>query len=185
MKKQEELLIAWLKDAYIMERSLIKTMEVSAKEAKEYPDVQEKIQEHIEITESQAERLKTRLEELGEKVSGLKTASGELMGKVQAYGTKFAEDKIIKNSLIQAAGEAFEIACYSAIMQAAENLGDMKTARLAEEIKEEEEEMQEWLKANLPALIDLFFEKKDSEADDEEAEDDIEDEEIVVADELE
>ncbi len=187
-KKQQDLLVAWLKDAYVMEKSLIKTMEVAAKEAKEYPEIQEKIEEHIEVTESQAERLKERLEELGEEVLSLKTMGGEIMGKMQGYGTKFAEDKIVKNSLIQAAGEAFEIACYSALMQAAENLGDTKTAELAETIKEEELEMQAWLEENLPNLIDMFFAEKESEEMDEEveaaADDDIEETEEVADDEV-
>ena len=160
MNKQENLLIAWLKDAYAMEKSIINILKVHAKEAKNYPEIQEKIKQHMEVTEDQAERIKQRLEEMGQKTSTLKTLSGKFMGKVQAYGTKFDEDKIVKNALAEHATEAFEMGAYEAIKTAAEKLEDGATVELAQSLFNEEREMKDWLEERLPMLIDMFFTEK-------------------------
>lgn len=159
--KQRDLLVAWLKDAYSMERGLEETLKVYAKDAGEYPMVQDKIEEHIEVTRAQAERLKARLEAMGENTSKLKTLSGEIMGRLQGYGTKLANDKIIKNSLLAFASEYFEIGCYCAISAAAEKIGDDETVALAEQAIEEEQEMADWAEENLPELVHDFFEKEE------------------------
>ena len=160
---KKNLLIAWLKDAYAMEKSIIQTLTAHSKEAEEYPEIQDKINEHIEATESQSERIKNRLEAMGENVSGIKAFTMEIMGKAKGYAEKFSEDKIIKNTLAEIATESYEISAYQTILLTAEKLGDEETVEMAEEILQEEKEMENWAKDNLPVLIGLFFEKETAE----------------------
>jgi ferritin-like metal-binding protein YciE len=67
-QKQKELMISWLKDACAMEKKLEETLEAYAKGAEDYPELQEKLEEHIDVTKNQQERLKARIEALGESV---------------------------------------------------------------------------------------------------------------------
>lgn len=168
--KQKKLFVGWLKDAYAMEKSIEKTLKAHVKDAKDYPEIRDKINHHIMVTQSQAERLKNRLEEMDEKPSVIKKISGEIMQSMQGYATRFAEDKIIKNTLAEIATENFEIATYEALKAAAERVGDTESAMLAEEIKKEEEEMGSWAKKNLPILVDRFlaYEEMESEENKEE-----------------
>src|SRR5688572_11097187 len=124
MEDLNNLYIAWLKDAYAMERALEETLRIHASQAEDYPMVEEKIAEHLEITQRQIDRLKNCLEEKGEDTSVIKNISGEIMGRIQGHSGEFSKDKIIKNALMDSAAEAFEIACYNALILTAEKLGD-------------------------------------------------------------
>ena len=156
-KDPRELFIAWLKDAYAMEKSVEEVLESHAKDAKEYPQLQAKIEEHLEITKTQGEKVKSIIEDMGESVSKIKAFSSGLMGKMQGAASKFAEDKIIKNTLAEIATEAYEIATYRTLIMAAEQLGESSAVDPLKEILSEEEKMSSWAQENLPMLIEEFF----------------------------
>jgi len=156
--KQQKILIAWLKDAHAMEKSLEQTMKAFAKAAEAFPDLQTKLEEHIETTKDQAERIETRLTAMGEDTSTMKNVTGEIMGALQGYGATFAKDEVIKNALKAFASEYYEIASYNAIAAAATELGDTETVDLADSIIEEEQEMADWAEENLPDLVEQFLE---------------------------
>ena len=169
---QREILISWLIDAYSMERSIVEVLREHSSDAKDFPEVQAKIQEHLKFTESQSERVKQCLEKLGGDVSGLKADASKSMGVMSALPTKFAEDKLIRNAIAEFATENFEMASYNAIATAARELDEEDVADTCEEIIDEELEMAEWLDENIPALTELLL----GDEIDEEAEAILEDE---------
>jgi ferritin-like metal-binding protein YciE len=61
-----------------------------------------------------------------------------------------AKDELIKNTLHDYGTEHFEIACYTSLSAAAEDLGDQETARVCQEILRDEEAMANFLFQQIP-----------------------------------
>jgi ferritin-like metal-binding protein YciE len=66
-------------------------------------------------------------------------------------------DEVVKAALASYAFEAMEIASYSILRSAAEDLGDVETARVCDQILREEEAMADWLKNNIPDITRQFL----------------------------
>ena len=149
----KDLVIAWLNDAHGMENALVQILEHQIKDAKDYPQVQAKLQQHLEQTRRHAELVKGCVENLGGKTSTMKTGMATLFGQMQALSTGAAKDEMVKNALADYAAENFEVASYTALVRAAQELGDQQTARVCQQILQEDEEMALWLRQNLPTLV--------------------------------
>lgn len=149
---REETLIAWLNDAHGMETALIQVLEHRVKDAKDYPSIQAKDQQHLEQTRRHAELVKGCVERLGGSTSSVKTMLAGLFGTMQAPMTGAAQDELVKNCLTDYAAESFEVASYTALIAAATEIGDMETATVCRQILAEDQEMANWLLTNLPAV---------------------------------
>src|SRR2546421_295159 len=88
----KELLIAWLNDAHGMENALIEVLEHQIKDAKDYPQVQVKLEQHLEQTRRHARLVKDCVENLGGSTSALKTGMAKFFGQMQAVSTGPAGD---------------------------------------------------------------------------------------------
>jgi ferritin-like metal-binding protein YciE len=148
----KDMLMAWLNDAHGMENALIQILEHQAKDAKDYPQVQAKLEEHLQQTRRHAQMVKDCIETLGGKVSPVKTAISALFGQMQAISTGTAHDALMKNVLADYAAENFEIASYTALIHTAKALGEEQAAIVCQQILQEEEAMARWLQQNLPSL---------------------------------
>lgn len=153
MMSDRQTLISWLNDAYAMETALIPILENHAKDARAFPAIEAKDREHAAQTRQQAERIKGCLERLGEQPSKVKTALGSLFGHLQAPATGLFGDELIKNFLMDYATENFEIACYEALSIAADQLGEPEIAAVCREIQQEEQQMADWIRNNLPGVV--------------------------------
>jgi ferritin-like metal-binding protein YciE len=149
----QEKLIAWLNDALSMEHSLIQVLDDHAKEAKDHPVVQTRIQEHVEETRRHADLVKGCIERLGSSPSTVKSGMGTVMGAVQGKTTILAEDKLVKNAIADYASEHMEIASYQALVTAALQIGDQQTATVCQDILRDEAEMARWLEQQLPVVV--------------------------------
>lgn len=150
---RKDLVIAWLNDAHGMENALIQVLENHVKDAKDYPEVQAKLQQHLDQTRRHAQMVKDCVEGLGASTSVVKTGMATLFGQVQAVSTGPARDELVKNALLDYAAENFEIASYSALMSAAQELGDQKIVQVCQQILQEERDMANWIQQNLPTLV--------------------------------
>ncbi len=149
----KELLIAWLNDAHGMENALIQVLEHQVKDARDYPQVQPKLEQHLEQTRRHAQLVKECIEGLGGKTSTVKAGMASLFGQMQALSTGPAKDEMVKNALADYAAENFEVASYTALMRAAQELGELQTASVCEQIRLEDEAMARWLGQNLSTLV--------------------------------
>ena len=149
----KDLLLAWLNDAYSMENGLVPILQNHANDAKDYPQVQGRIQQHVEETRRHAELVKGCIERRGGSVSTLKTGIGSLMGSVQSISTGAAQDQLVKNGLSDFAAEHLEIASYQALIAGAEEFGDRETVSVCQQILRDEEDMARWLAQNLPIVV--------------------------------
>jgi ferritin-like metal-binding protein YciE len=149
---QKDTLTTWLKDAYAMEQGIVELLERQIGQMDDMPDAQEKVRRHLELTKSQAERVKDCVERLGDNVSHVKSGIANVLGAVQGMSTAMASDKLLKNALGNYAIEYFEIASYQANAIAARELGHEDIAQVCETIMAEEQEMANWLEEQLPTV---------------------------------
>lgn len=151
-ENQRDTLSTWLKDAYAMEQGIVEILERQIEQMDDMPDAREKIRQHLELTKTQAERVRACVERLGDDVSHVKSGLTNFLGAVQGMSTWMAKDKIVKNALANYAIEHFEIASYMANAAAARDLGYEDIASVCETIMTEEQDMADWLEMQLPVV---------------------------------
>ena len=152
-----EQFVAWLNSAHSMEVSLAKVLENHAKDAKEFPEIQQRIEQHVDATKRHAKRVEDCLQLLGETPSSTKSLIGNITGMVQGASTGMFKDELVKNFLSDYGAEHFEIACYRSLIAAAEDLGRPEITVICEEILMEEEAMAEWIEDKIPEVTRLLL----------------------------
>jgi len=160
MTNNKKQLIAWLNDAYAMERSLAQVLENHANDAKDYPEIQIRTETHLEETRRHAEWLERCLRVLGESASTTKGIMGSAMGKMQGVASGMFKDEVIKNLLADYSAEHMEIASYTALIAAAESLGEAEIVRICTDILNEEKTMADWLEQRIPSVTKSYLEKQ-------------------------
>jgi ferritin-like metal-binding protein YciE len=145
-----DLVLAWLNDAHAMELGIAQVLENHAASAADDPPMQMRLQQHLEETRHHAELVKGCVERMGGDTSAVKSGMASVMGTIQGMSTKIAKDELIKNTLHDYGTEHFEIACYTSLIAAAENLGDQETARVCQQILGDEQAMAEFLFQQIP-----------------------------------
>ena len=148
----KELIVAWLNDAHAMEQGIAQVLERHAAEAADQPTMHARLQQHLEETRRHAEMVKSCLERLGEQPSTVKTGMASVMGAVQGMSTKMAQDTLIKNALHDYGTEHFEIACYTSLIAAAQDLGDQEMMQVCQQILAEDQAMADFLFQQIPPV---------------------------------
>lgn len=157
----EERLLAWLNDAYALEKAQIPILENHADDAEGQPHVRAKDLEHLERTKQHVKMVRKCIGLLGRKPSKVKTAIGRISGAMNSFVTEPFDDEVVRNFIADFASENLEIASYQAIIVAARDAGHERIALICEAILEDEEEMVEWLRANLPRAVRDTLEQLD------------------------
>lgn len=150
---QKDMFLAWLRDAHAMELGLVKTLEKQVAETEGKPDIQTRLKQHLAETREHAELVEGCLRRHDAEPSGGKDVLAEVMAAVNGVMTSLPHDSLVKNAHASYAAEHFEIAGYTAIAAAAEELNDEETASVCSDIIEEEIEMANWLAEQLPNIV--------------------------------
>jgi ferritin-like metal-binding protein YciE len=162
--KARQKIVQYLNEAHAHELALVRVLQsqIAMTPRGSYRSA---IESHLEETRDHAERVQARLQELGEAVNpgnALVGLAETVIGQVIALGKTpldllrgtGGEEKVLKNAKDSAAAEALEIATYLAIERLARRAGDRETATLAASIREDEEQMLERLRQEIPRLTD-------------------------------
>lgn len=145
MTTPRETLVAYLRDAYAMEQEALSILDRQIQRADGQPHLGDRLRQHRDETEHQAERLEAALHRLGADTSALKTVGAKLSGFVQAALTGMADDEVVKDLMAAYTYEQWEAVNYRIIAVVAEEAGEAEVRRLAEESLAEELAMAEWL----------------------------------------
>ena len=142
-----ELYVEQLRDLYDAENQLIKALPKMAKEATS-DELRQGIEEHLEQTRGQAERLEQIFEQLGEKAKGKKCKG--MQGLIEEGQETLEEDmeEDTKDAAIIAAAqrvEHYEISGYGTARTYANLLGENEAAELLEQTLQEEKETDQKL----------------------------------------
>lgn len=158
MTQQEprQTIIVWLNDAYAMESHAIAHLEGHARDAKEYPAMQARLEQHVAESRRHADLVAAAITRLGGDPSTLKAGVAKAVGGIAGAGSGLfgakEHDTLLKEALVNAANEQFEIASYTSLQVAAQTAGDTETAHLCATILADERAMAQWLDRQIPAL---------------------------------
>lgn len=157
MATKHDDLISWLNDAYSMELSMDEVLQNHAKDARDFPQMEARLRQHIDETREHAEKVKSCIESLGGSVSTSKAVLGDLMGRMKAVSTGMYSDEMVKNALSEYMTEHFEIASYKSLIAAADELGEPRVSMICREILSDEERMAQWVEEQIPSVTRQYL----------------------------
>lgn len=156
----QDLLLDWLRGAYMMEATLLEILEEQATRSGEFPILQQRLKEHSEQTQRHKALVKDCILRLNGDVPSLRADLSKIIGGVQSKMMGFFKDSLIKDLMASAASEELEIATYKSIIRLATRLGHGDIAQICQEILEEEETMLHFLNDQIDPIIDEAYERQ-------------------------
>jgi ferritin-like metal-binding protein YciE len=172
MDSFDKLYVDQLRDIYNAEKQLTKALPKMVKAASNR-ELRSALEEHLEVTKRQVERLEEVFRGLGRPATG-KTCKG-MAGLIEEGQEILEEDydaDVLDAGIIAAAQkvEHYEIATYGTLRTFAETKGDTKSARILQEILEEEKEADRRLTELAESTINMEAESAEDESEEEEFE---------------
>jgi ferritin-like metal-binding protein YciE len=161
-------LIQYLNEAYGKEKELETALQAHIGMTTKAP-YKKRLQQHLKETKAHARRVERRIKQLGGKAeaapapgpigdaaSAVTTAASKAVsaakGPLHALRGTGENEKMLKNAKTEFWNEHEEIATYNSIETLADTVGDKDTAKLAREIRREEERMAKFLAGQIPTL---------------------------------
>ena len=157
----QSVFITGLKNAHAMESQALSIMKPQVERIENYPQVKNRLDQHIRETEGQMARLDDLLRSFGEDSSSLKDMALSAAGAMTAMGHSMAGDEILKNSFANFAFEHFEIAAYKSLLTIAELGGFPQAMSALQANLKEEVAMAAWLEDNLRSVTVQFASLKE------------------------
>ena len=143
----KELYVDELRDLYDAEQQITKALPKMV-DAASSDELQSALNEHLEITKQQAQRLEQIFENLGEKAKGKKCKGMEGLIKEGSEVIEENEDDQVRDAAIISAAqkvEHYEMAGYGTVRTYASLLGEDDAADLLQQTLDEEKEADEKL----------------------------------------
>jgi ferritin-like metal-binding protein YciE len=161
-------LIQYLNEAYGKEKQLETALQAHIAMTTRAP-YKKRLQQHLKETKAHARTVERRIKQLGgqaeivhapgpvgDAASAVQSAASKAVaaakGPLHAIRGTGEQEKMLKNAKTEYADEFEEIATYTGIEALAETVGDRETAKLAREIRREEQRMASFLERQIPAI---------------------------------
>jgi ferritin-like metal-binding protein YciE len=170
LNARDTKLVQYLNEAYGMEKQLETALEAHIAMTTRAP-YRKRLQDHLRETKAHARQVERRIKALGgtpdvlgvPSPDAVKTATARVaeiaqraaalaQGPLHAIRGTGEAEKQLKNAKTEYQAEAEEIATYIGIETLAETVGDKETAKVAREIRREEERMAAFLSRLIPTL---------------------------------
>lgn len=153
--QRDAKLIQYMSEAYGKERELEVALQTDIAMTTKQP-YKKRLQQHLKETKAHAKALERRIKKLG---GGGQTVAS-LVGKVTAAAKgplhmirgSGEQEKLLKNAKTQFTAEQEEISTYLALEVFATKVGDSETAKLARDIRKDEERMAKFLDGQIRQL---------------------------------
>jgi ferritin-like metal-binding protein YciE len=156
------IFVTGLKNAHAMENQALSIMKPQVSRIENYPQVADRLEQHIRETEGQITRIESLLDDLAESHSSLKDMALSFTGSMAALGHSVAGDEILKNSFANFAFENFEIAAYKSLITVAELGGFSNAVGSLRANLDEEIAMADWLDSNLRSVTMTYAHLKEA-----------------------
>ena len=155
--ERDAKLVQYLNEAYGKERELETALQVDIAITSKAP-YKKRLKQHLSETKRHAKALERRIKQLGggpataavQSVVGKATAVAK--GPLHALRGSGEQEKMLKNAKTQYFNEHEEISTYLALETFATKVGDKETAKIAREIRREEERMARFLEGQVKSL---------------------------------
>jgi ferritin-like metal-binding protein YciE len=155
LTQRDTKIIQYLNEAYGKEKELEAALEAHIDMTERAP-YKKRLQAHLRETKGHSRKVEQRIKQLGGSPQAVQTVVGKataaLKGPVHALRGSGSEERQLKNAKTEYSEEAEEIATYNAIEAFADSVGDRDTAKVAREIRREEERMAKYLAGLIPQL---------------------------------
>ena len=167
---RDAVLVKYLNEAYGKEKQLETVLQAQIGRTQNMP-IKKRLREHLKETKAHARAVSSRIKALGGKADAGNVPGPEAIGEavtavtslankaaaaakgpVQVLRGTGAADNELRNVRDAFWNEAEEIAHYTVIEAVADKLGDKETAKLAKQIRREDERMQAFLGRQLTTL---------------------------------
>jgi ferritin-like metal-binding protein YciE len=160
----DQRVVDYLREARADELALARTLRAQIAAAPR-GDYRSGLQGYLRETRGHARRVHIRLSELGAGEGTLRSGARAFLeagGGVLAWGRVplkpvAQEKKQLRGTQFGCATQGLVIATYTALEMVADRAGDRDTAKLAAEIRAEEQRMLEWLRHEIVKLTDPFI----------------------------
>jgi ferritin-like metal-binding protein YciE len=155
MNERDAKLVQYLSEAYGKERELVASLEAHILMTTRDP-YKKRLKQHLKETKGHGKQLQRRIKQLGggtqtlQAVVGTVTAAAK--GPLHAVRGAGEQEKMLKNAKTEYFNEHEEIANYMAIETLAQKVGDKETAKLARDIRRDEERMAKYLETQIRSL---------------------------------
>lgn len=168
LNARDAKLVQYLNEAYGKEKQLETALQAHIGMTTKAP-YKKRLQQHLKETKAHARNVERRIKQLGGKAEAVHAPGpiGDAASAVTTAATKAVSaakgplhairgtgenEKMLKNAKTEFWNEHEEIATYTAIETLADTVGDKDTAKLAREIRREEERMAKFLAGQIPTL---------------------------------
>jgi ferritin-like metal-binding protein YciE len=155
VNERDAKLVQYLAEAYGKERELETALNSHIAMATR-PAYKKRLKEHLRETKSHAKQVERRIKKLGGGGHSTQTLIGKAMaaakGPMHMVRGGSAQEKMLKNAKTEYFNEHEEIATYLAIETLADQVGDRDTAKLARQIRRDEERMARFLEGQIKVL---------------------------------
>jgi ferritin-like metal-binding protein YciE len=155
MNERDEKLVQYLSEAYGKERELETALQAHISMTTK-PPYKKRLQQHLRETKAHGKAVERRIKKLGGGGQTLQSLVGKAMaaakGPMHMVRGGGEQEKMLKNAKSEYWNEHEEIATYLAIETLAERVGDRETAKLARDIRRDEERMARFLEGQIKAL---------------------------------
>ncbi|HEY5667845.1 MAG TPA: DUF892 family protein [Candidatus Saccharimonadales bacterium] len=145
-----DLLIAWLNDAYAMERAHVQSLNKYLKDFKDYLDIHSELRSYLADTEETVGDLEDTITALGGRVLRLPFKDTYL---IPAENAGMYHDELVKDILAMYTAEHFGYISYSALAEAANAMEEDEVADLCERAADNKRIMADWAEEQLPAVV--------------------------------
>ncbi|GGG45478.1 YciE/YciF family protein [Caldovatus sediminis] len=145
----DDLYTTGLANAHALENQAVQMLSRQAERLENYPELAQRMREHIEESRRHAARLDEILRARGSAPSALKDVGQSIIGSLAAMTHAAAQDEVLKNSFANYAFEHYEIAAYRSLLVLADAVGDAWGMKLLRESLAEEERMAQWIADHL------------------------------------
>jgi ferritin-like metal-binding protein YciE len=143
--------ITGLKNSHAAAREGRTMVEAQTKRLENYPDIRERLEQHLREKDGQLQRLETILDSMGESRSALKDAAMTMMASVGNVANAAAGDEVLKNSMALLGLAKVEAAGYETLLLFGEAAGAMDALRPLQQSLSEERSMACFVEENLRA----------------------------------
>lgn len=155
LNERDTKLVQYLSEAYGKERELETALEAHIAMTTKAPYAK-RLKQHLRETKAHAKGLERRIKKLGGGGQMTQTAVGKVMaaakGPLHMIRGSGEQEKMLKNAKTEYFNEHEEISTYLAIEIFATKVSDKETAKLAREIRREEERMAKFLEGQIKSL---------------------------------
>lgn len=165
MTAKQDNLLDWLRDAHAMEQQAEKMLEAQAGRLEHYPELKSRILQHLDETRGQQRLLEECLKRLDSSPSTFKDMGAKLMAFGQAVSGMTVSDEVVKGAMSGYVFENMEIAAYTVLIAAAQEVGDAATESALKQILPQEVAMADWLREHLPEITRAYLARDKVDAD--------------------